>query len=292
MTARQKSENIIGYTFITPAVVLFIVFMLLPIVMTLGLSFTNYNGYTFEGLKFVGLRNFEYLFSNDEYFLGSLKNMSIYMLIIPINIAISLGIALLISKPTKTNNVFRVLYYIPVLTSAIATATVWKYMLDPNIGLINEFLKMFNISPIVLYDKSTAKLAVMIVTIWMGIGGNMVLYIAALKGIPEHLYEAAAVEGANRRQTFFYITLPLLRPVTYFVLTMLLISVPQIFDQVLVLTGLNSISVDTQTPVYMIFNNINETGGSAALAVAEASILFIIIMVITAVTQAFKKERY
>lgn len=292
LSAQKKRDNIIGYSFIAPAVIIYLVFTLLPIVLSVVLSFTNYSGYNLNNIRFVGLRNYDYLFLNDEYFLESLWNILIYMTIIPINMVISIGIALLIGKTSKTNNVFRVLYYIPVLTSAIATATVWKYILDPNIGMLNVMLNSMNLPNITLMNRSTAKLAIMMVTIWMGIGGNMVLYIAALKGLPIHLYEAAQLEGANKWQMFRAITLPLLKPVTYFVLTMQLISVPQIFDQILVLTGTNSIPLGTQSPVFMIYQNINETGGSASLAVAESTILFIGIIAVTFIMQRLKKEQY
>lgn len=285
--------QLLGYLFIAPAVIIFILFQLSPIILSIVLSFTNYNGYTFSNINWTGLNNFKYMFQYDEYFFKSLKNMGIYCFaIIPTNIVLSLILASLLSKKTKSNTFFRAIYYIPCLTSAIATAVVWKYLYDPNVGLVNRMLATVELDPITLSDIGTAKLAIIIVTLWMGLGGNIVMYIAAIQNVPDSLYEAAKIEGANSFQIFRKVTIPLIRPVTVFILTMLLISTPQMFEQVLILTGINSISVDTQTPVLMIYNNITQTGGLASLALVESLVLFALIILVTLITQRVNKETY
>lgn len=285
--------QLLGYLFIAPAVIIFILFQLSPIILSIVLSFTNYNGYTFSNINWTGLNNFKYMFQYDEYFFKSLKNMGIYCFaIIPTNIVLSLILASLLSKKTKSNTFFRTIYYIPCLTSAIATAVVWKYLYDPNVGLVNRMLATVGLDPITLSDIGTAKLAIIIVTLWMGLGGNIVMYIAAIQNVPDSLYEAAKIEGANSFQIFRKVTIPLIRPVTVFILTMLLISTPQMFEQVLILTGINSISVDTQTPVLMIYNNITQTGGLASLALVESLVLFALIILVTLITQRVNKETY
>jgi len=268
-------QAIMGYLFIAPSVVLFIIFTGIPIINAFYLSFTNYD--VLSTAEWVGLRNYKKLLG-DEIFLTSLKNILFYVaMYVPLMIICSLVIALALNRKLPGTNLFRTVYYIPGLTSSIAASTVWMWILNPEYGLLNQILSYVGIvGPAWLANTSTAMISIVMVTLWQGIGGNMVIYLAGLQGIPNILYESAKLDGANKWLLFFYITLPGLRPTTFFIFIMSMIGSFQLFDQAFAMTQ-GGPGYSTTTPVYLIYNEgFNQL--NMGYASAMAFVLFVIIL--------------
>ena len=284
---KAARDNILGYSFIAPALVFFILFTVVPIVLAIQYSFMEYNGMSIR--YFNDFANYKSLFKNTEFW-ESMRNVFNYVVMyVPASIFLSLGLAVLIDKKLKGTKIFRAIYYIPGLTSAIAAALVFKYLFNPAFGLFNTLFNAVGLPPLKwLEDPSTAMLCVVIMSLWMGSGGNMIIFFSALKGLSPELTEAARIDGASNMRIFWSIKFPLLRATTFFVLTMSLIGAFQLYDQILILTNGNH---RTSTPVFQIYN-MAFGGRRMGFASAQAVALFVVIMTITFVTQRFVKETY
>lgn len=249
----DRKDEKVAYLFLLVPVVLFIIFMLIPICLAVYLSFTDYD--IINDPNWVGLRNFKKIW-NDEFFWICLKNTVFYtVLYVPLGLLTSLGSALFLNTKRRAASLFRTFFYIPVLSSTVATATLWFWILNPQLGLLNQVLALFGISgPAWLYNSRTAMISIVIMSVWAGFGSNMMIFLAGLKGIPENLYECAKLDGAGHFMMFWKITLPLLSRTTFLVSTMLIIGAFQVFDQAFVLTK-GGPGNATITLVYYIYNN-------------------------------------
>lgn len=288
---RNFQRNFWGWIFVAPAVIAFIVFILLPIILSFTFSLTNYNGLSFENMKFVSFDNFAFIFNSQPRFWQGMKNVFIYtIIVVPVTLTLSMILALLIKKPIKGTKFFRGLFYLPGITSVAASAAVFSYLLSGG-GVINSLIANINnligtsFKPILMNSSQTALRGLILMAIWGGLGGNMILFLAGMNSIPKSLYEAAEIDGAGRIRMFFQITLPLMRPALYFALTLALIGAPQVFEPILIMNA------NTTTPVYEIYLNAVK-GTSVGLGTAQAVIMFIIIMFMTFVLQRFNKESY
>jgi len=233
--ARSVSPIIL---FLLPALIFYFVFELFPIFYSLYISFFEWH--IIGDVRFVGLENYLKMFS-DPVFIIALKNTFIYTIVtVPTQIFLGLAIALLLNQRIKGKVIFRALYYIPVITSWTVVSLIWKWIYDPVYGFLNYVLLSLGVieEPIRwLQDPSVALYAVMLVTIWKGIGWNMVIFLAGLQTIPQSLYDAALIDGASRWRRFRYITLPLLRPVIATVTVLLTIGALNAFVQIYILTA-------------------------------------------------------
>lgn len=288
----QGRRNIKGYLFIFPAMVFFVCFSLLPVILAAVWSFTNFNG--MDTMEFVGLKSFEFAFKN-KYFLQTFVNIGKYVIIaVPLSLIVPLGLALLLNKELFGAKTFRAIYYMPGLVSAVAASAIFTSLLDPSFGVINDILRNLGIlkdgaTIKWLQDTRLAMPVIAVLNIWMGAGGNMIIYLSALKGLPKEVLEAARIDGANNFQRFFRVVFPLLRPTTFFILTMSVIGSFQLYDQVLMLTNGNH---GTATPVFFIYNMAFGADGFVGIASAMAVILFAVILVVTLLTQRLTKETY
>ncbi|HEY0827359.1 MAG TPA: sugar ABC transporter permease [Bacilli bacterium] len=276
-----------AFVFITPTMLLFAVFTLIPIVMSLYFSFTNYD--VLSRIEFIGLDNYKRML-NDHVLWVTFRNVFIYTLIyVPFNLAISLSLALLLNRPRRGVGVFRTLYYIPTLTSGVAAATVWLWLLNPEYGLINQLLSYAGVTgPAWLATTDTALISVIMVILWQTVGSNMIIYSAGLQGIPDYLYESARLDGAGAFACFRYITLPSLKPTTFFVSTMTIIGALQLFDQPYVLTQGGPANA-TRTVVYNIYQSgFNEL--QMGYASAQAFLLAAIILIFAFINMRLNKE--
>lgn len=269
-----------AYLFITPTMLLFAVFMVIPVVVALYLSFTNYD--VLSSNDWVGLDNYRRLI-DDALLWQTFINVFYYAIVfVPLNLLISLLFAMLLNKKIRGVKLFRTFYYLPTLTSAVAAATVWIWMLHPEYGLINGLLAYFGITgPAWVSQTETAMLSIIVMTLWQSVGSNMIIYLAGLQGVPDYLYESARLDGASRFACFRYITWPQLRPTTFLVSVMSIIGALQLFDQAFVLTQGGPANV-TKTPVYLIyqqgFNQLQMGYASAqAFVLAMAILVFSII---------------
>lgn len=282
----NKKQNTIGRLFVAPPMILFFAFTLLPMIMAIVLSFTDYD--ILNPPRFIGIENFKKIVT-DDFFWISLKNTCYYTLLyVPSGLLLSLGAALFLNSEKRMVGLFRTLFYLPVLSSSVATATLWFWILNPQLGLLNGILSIFHIEgPAWLYDSKLAMIAIVMMSLWAGFGGNMMIFLSGLKGIPHIYYEAARVEGANRWQMFRAITVPALTKTTFLVSTMLIIGTLQVFDQAFILTK-GGPGNATITLVYYIYNNgFNNLNMGYASSISL--ILFFIILFMTIINQRINK---
>ncbi len=246
-------DNLTGYAFLAPNITGFLIFTLFPVLASLLLAFSKWDILT--PIKFVGIKNFVTLIT-DSLFWKYFFNTLFFMLGIPIGMAVSLILALLVNQKLKGMVIFRTIYFLPVISSMVAIALLWRWIYNPDFGLLNSFLRMIGIKnpPQWLSSTAWAKPAIMIMWIWKGAGYNMLLYLAGLQGIPPQLYEAAEIDGANGWQKFWNITWPMLGPTNFFIVIMGVIGGFQAFGEIYVMTGGGPAGATT-TIVYYIYNN-------------------------------------
>lgn len=276
-----------AYLFITPTMLLFIAFTIIPVVMALYLSFTNYD--VVSRMEFVKFDNYKKMLEDDLYW-TTFKNVFFYAVVfVPLNIIISLLLAMLLNFKRFGVKLFRTMNYLPTLTSAVAAATVWIWLLHPEFGLVNNLLSYIGITgPAWLAQTETAMFSIIMVTLWQSVGSNMVIYIAGLQGVPDYLYESAKLDGATAFDRFRYITWPQLRPTTFLVSTMAIIGALQMFDQAFVLTQGGPGNV-TKTPVYLIYNQgFNQL--KMGYASAQAFVLAVAILIFSFINMRINKS--
>jgi multiple sugar transport system permease protein len=241
MKINFKQSTTAAYIFLAPAISAIFIFFFLPVIAAFFISFTDFDIYAlseYSLIRFVGLKNYIELFG-DPLFFTALKNTFYFVIIAgPLSIAVSLSAALLLNtKLVKYKAIFRLSYFIPVVTTLVAVAIVWRFIYHPRFGIINYILSLVGISPIDwLGEPSTAMPAIILMSIWKSFGYNMIIFIAGLQNIPEDLYEAASIEGASTWQKFKLITLPMLAPTTVFISIITMIGYFQLFAEPYVMT--------------------------------------------------------
>ncbi len=310
-------ESVVGYCFVIPNFVGFLVFTSLPVLASLLLSFTSWD--LFSTPQFVGLRNFidifgfsadptavlaswadylmfwNYLMPHDPEFWKYLYNTAFLMLGIPLGMICSLLMAIIMNRKLRGIYFFRTIYFLPSISSLVAVALLWRWIYNPDYGLLNALLGFIGIQgPSWLNHTVWAKISLIIMGLWSGIGGyNMLLYLAALQGIPQHLYEAADIDGANAWQKFLHITFPMLSPTTFFIFIMSVIGGFQGGFQMAYLMTRGGPAGSTTTIEYYIYNNAF-TWFHMGKASALAWFLFLIIFVVTLINWKYggKKVQY
>jgi multiple sugar transport system permease protein len=271
-------EALTGYLFILPSFVGFLAFLVVPMVMSLGISL-----YEWELLlppQFAGLDNYRALL-DDALFREVLFNTAYYVAgVVPLNILISLGLAVWLNSKLRGVTFYRLAFFLPVVTVTVAVSLVWKWMYEPHVGLINAALGWLGINgPTWLGDPRWAMPALILMSVWKGFGYNMVVFLAGLQGIPATVHEAAVIDGASTWQRFWRITLPLLSPAIFFAVVMTVITSFQVFDQALVMTRGGPVNA-TNTIVLYIYQNGFEFF-RMGYAAAMAWVLFAIILAFT-----------
>jgi len=266
--------------------VIFFVFTLLPVAIALYLSFTDYD--VFTKMNWIGVANYQDVF-DDEFFWRALQNTGAYTIgSVPLAMAIGLGLALLLNQKLRGLGLYRTVYYVPVVTSMVAVAMIWVQLFDPLYGVASNALEAVGIKGIDwLGDPRLAMPSVIAVSVWKVIGWNMLIYLAGLQGIPDYLKEAAAIDGANRWQSFWKITLPLLQPTTFFIFVTSVIGAFQVFDVVYVMTGGGPANATT-TLVHQIYNaafKALDMGYAAAMSFVLFGIILVVSLVSLRVTR-------
>ena len=277
MARRRRRQTRTAYLFLLPGLLLFAIFRLYPLLEGLRLSFTN----TRLGratYQYVGITNYARLV-DDSRFVVSLWNTAFYTVVstLPI-LAVPLALALAVNRGAL-HNVLRSVFFFPFTLSVVTVGLAWAWLLDPVVGPFNYYLRALGVpARSWLADPATAMWAIILTTIWWVTGYYLVVYLAGLQDIPRELYEAAALDGAGRRRTFWTITLPLLRPVVLFVLVTHVIGSFQIFGQVFVLTG-GGPGDATRTVVQHLYETAFQNFFQFGAASAMAWVLFAIILV-------------
>ncbi|MBZ4644604.1 MAG: multiple sugar transport system permease protein [Petroclostridium sp.] len=278
----ERGENLTGFLFVLPSFLGFIVFVLVPVIFSLGLSFTKWNFISgLKAIQFVGISNYIELFK-DEWFISSFRNNLVFTFTtVPITAFLALVLAVIINKYTYGKDVIRVMVFIPYISSVVAVCIVWMVLLHPTYGPINQFLMQLGIKnpPRWLSDMNWALPAVIIITIWQQLGYYIIVYIAGLNSISNELYEAAEIDGANLFQKFWHITIPMVSPTTFFLVTMGIIGSFKVFDQISVLTQ-GGPGTATTVLAYYIYRTAFEFF-RMGYASTVAWILFILVFIIT-----------
>ncbi len=285
-------EAVAGYLFVLPNFAGFLVFTSLPVLASLGLSFVDWDLITQP--EFAGFKNFVNLLgfhresgqwaANDPDFWKFLGNTGFLMLGIPLNMAASLFLALIMNKKLRGIVIFRTVYFLPSICAGVAIYMLWQWIYNPDFGLLNTLLRKISggliQGPNWLTSIAWAKPALIFMGVWTEMGGyNMILYLAGLQGIPRELYEAAEIDGANSWQKFWKITWPMLTPTTFFIFVMSMIGGFQGgFQQAYIMTG-GGPAGSTTTIEYYIFNNVyvwQHMGYAAAIAWILFALIFVV----------------
>lgn len=283
----ERRQALAGYLFIAPAMAIFLAFTILPVVFALYLSFTNYDVFTRQ--EWIGLANYSYVWE-DELFWRALQNTAYYTAgTIPLTMAIGLGLAVLLNSGVRGLSFYRTAFYLPVVTSMVAVSMIWIQLFDPLYGVITSALERIGLGGIDwLGDPAWAMPSVIVVSVWKAVGWAMLIYLAGLQGVPEHLHEAAAMDGATRWQRFWSVTFPLLAPTTFFIFVTSLIGAFQVFDQVYVMTGGGPANATT-TLVHQIYNaafRVFDMGYAAAMSF----VLFGIVLALSLVSLRYGRS--
>ncbi|WP_062200386.1 carbohydrate ABC transporter permease [Demequina salsinemoris] len=266
--------------FMAAPVIGWVVFLLFPMAFSIYASFTNWNG--IGNMTFIGLDNYTRLLQ-DQYFWKALYNTVFYMIGIPIGLALSLLLALALSRKIRGRTFFRTVYYIPVISSLAAIAILWQWAYNGDFGLVNQALALVGIEgPNWLADPVWAKPAIIIMTVWKGLGYSMLLYLAAVQAVPRSLYEAAALDGANGWKRFTKITWPMVRPVTFFLVVTNIIGGSMIFTEINIMTSTGGPSFSTASLVWYVWNQAFRNL-SMGYATAMALVLGILVLIVTAI---------
>ena len=274
-------KNMVALVFLLPCLLGFIFYYLIPIFLGAGFGFTEYTWLSTQQVSFVGLDNYRRMFS-DRYFIRSIQNNLIYAaLYTPLTLAAALFFATVLNKITRGRKFFRVCFFLPYITSMVSVAVVWKLIFSPVNGPLNTLLTGLGASdpPKWLMSTQWAIYAVIIVSVWKTFGYYMLILLAGMQTIPEHLYEAAKIDGAGGREQYFRITLPLLSPTIFLCVIMLLINSFQVFDLVNVMTN-GGPGMATNVLVYRIYVE-GFTNAQMGYACAIAYFLFAVTLIIT-----------
>jgi multiple sugar transport system permease protein len=274
----MTSDHIVGWAFASPAVLLIIVFGLIPIAWSALLSFQKTN--LLSPPHWVGLANYRAL-PEDPYFAQSMVHSAIYtVLFVPLSVAGGLLTAIALNRPIRGIRAYRTAVFVPVVVSTIATVIIFLWVFDPNFGLANWLLGKVGLGPFAFFTSSNGALySIVAMTVWGWIGFNVIVYLAALQGIPRELVEAAEIDGAGNWGIFRNVTLPLLGPVTLFLIVWSSINALQLFDEVYLATN-GGPGTATYVPVFYLYKLAFQQG-IAGYAAAIAYVLFAVILVLT-----------
>jgi multiple sugar transport system permease protein len=278
---RKWLEWLSGYAFLAPSFIVLAVFTYFPVVYALGISFFKWRIMRGDPV-FNGLTNYQLLLTSADFWQAISNTIYFAVGSIPTGMAIALLIALLLNRPMRGRSIYRTAYFLPTITSMVAVSVVWMWIYHPDVGLMNYFLELFHLPAIRwLNDPVWAMPSLILLSIWKGMGYNVIIYLAGLQNIPEQLYEAAKIDGANRWQLFRNVTWPLLTPTTFLILIMAVINSFQAFTEFNVMTQGGPLGVTTTIVYYLYqqaFQQFNMGYGSAL-----AIVLFLIILGLTLV---------
>jgi len=310
---KKKKFDFGPYLYILPALIIILVFRLVPILLSFVVSFFDWS---IVGVgKFIGFSNYAKLIYDAEFWQSLLNTFYLVIFVVPISLILSLLFATLLNNIKKFKSFFRSIYFIPTVTSMVAISIVWKLIFNQQTGLANFFLAKIGIDPLgwlaesrgifllllqnigieiphYLGGPSLALFSIIIVTIWKGLGYNTIIYLAGLQNIPHVYYEAADIDGAGKIKQFFKITWPLVSPTTFYVLMMTTIVTFQVFSQIYLMTGppIGGPLGTTKVIVYYLFDKGFGESNDLSYASAIALVLFAIILTLTLFQKRLEKK--
>jgi multiple sugar transport system permease protein len=284
----REHEGLAAGLFLLPNLIGFLIFTAIPVGAAFVLAFYDYD--LLLGASWAGLENFRELFTVDRVFRAALFNTVYFTAVsVPLSVVLGLATAILVNQALRGVVIFRSIFLLPYVTVTVALSLVWKWLYLPDIGLINSVLGTVGIDgPAWLTSQTWAMPALILMSVWKGFGYNMVIFLAGLQGIPDHLYDAAKVDGATAWRRFLNVTLPLLSPTTFFVVVISVISSFQVFDQALIMTNGGPGTATTTLVLYIYQKGFQSFDMGYAAAVAL--VLFAVIFVFTVVQFLFQRR--
>jgi len=295
VSALRPRDTFAAWSMASPALIGLFFFLLLPFVLAVGLSFTNYRFNSPLPIRWIGWENYARMFADAGFQRALLNNLCFAAVIVPLQTALALGLALLVNRPLKRMVFFRTVFFMPVIYPMALVSVVWALMLAPGpTGMMNQFLHTISFgawNPTdFLRHSMLAMPAIMLMSIWQGVGYQMVILLAGLQAIPRELYEAAAIDRAGRWQQFWHVTLPQLRNTILFVVMVTTILAFRLFDQVWILTqgGPQDATTTVMFESFVAARERNQVGLGAAMAV-----VFFALVCLVALAQHFlvRQER-
>lgn len=287
-------EQLTAWGFMLPSALLLLAFLIIPFFMAIGLSFTNQSLIPNPNLPttFVGLRNYIRMLQDGTFGRGLLNNFLFTIIVVPVQTSFALLLAVLVNQKLRFINFFRALYFVPVVVPMVVVAVIWTFLYNPGQGTINAFIQMISGGHLGPYNwlgnTHLAFPAIMVLSIWQGVGFQMIIYLAGLQEIPSELYEAAAIDGSNKVQEFFFITVPMLRNTTIFVVVSTTILAFKLFVQVDVMTHGAPENATMTTVLHVVdqgFRQLN-VGYASALTV----VFFVIVLIVSLLQRVFITE--
>ena len=279
LSGRKRDERVAAYIFVAPAVILLIAFLVVPMIYTVYFSGFKYQIMRPDAMKFIGLENYQKLFSDKNFWLALKNTVYFTVIVVPCQCVLALALALQVSKKFRGVAVFRTMYFAPQLTSMVVISVLWSvlYNANPNTGLINSILVSLGMSPIkFLSDASTAMNSIIFMSAWQGAGYQMMIFLAGLQGIPRDQYEAASVDGATKFKQFLYITIPGLKGTIKYVIMITMIQAMKLFTQPYIMTQ-GGPKNSTKTLVYYIYTQGFQKG-NFGYACSIAAVFFVIVV--------------
>ncbi len=296
MSSRQRNETIMAWVFSTPAIILLLIFLILPFLMAFGLSFTDQRMVPNPRLptRFIAVRNFVRLFSDEDFFQAVFNNFYFVIVVVPVQTSLALLLALFVNQKLRVVNVFRTIYFSPVVVTMVVVSIIWRFMYNPGEGMINGFVQWVSFGYLGPYDwLDSTKLAfpaIMVLSVWQGVGFQMIIYLAGLQEIPDSLYEAANIDGANPVQQFFHVTLPQLRNTTIFVIMTTTILAFRLFTQVYTMQGAGGHPQGTTRTMMLYTFSRGFKQGKIGYASAVTVTFFLIVLTASMVQRIFLRE--
>ncbi|GHP00214.1 sugar ABC transporter permease [Reticulibacter mediterranei] len=287
LRVKRRQEASVAFLFLLPNLIGFLIFSAIPIIAAFIISFYDWD--LLLGANFIGLDNYKQLLTDNVFRAALLNTLYFVVVSVPLAIVIGLGVALLTNQSLPGMNIYRAIFLLPYVTLTVAIALAWKWLYLPGTGLVNQLLALVGIhGPNWLTSPIWAMPALVILSVWKSFGYNMVLFLAGLQNIPQHLYEAAIMDGATPWQRFRHVTFPLLSPVTFFVVVITTIGSFQVFDQALVMTQ-GGPGLATTTLVMNIYQ-VGFQSFHMGYASAIAWVLFAIVFVCTLIQFWFQRR--
>lgn len=287
--SKKRNNSLWVIFFLLPSLLGLIVFMIIPMISSLGLTFTDWDPLLPNKFNFIGLQNYATLLKDEKFKAAFIHTLTFIVGYIPLVLISGMAVALLLNQNIKGMKFFRGAFFIPVISSWVAVALLWTWIFNPQYGLVNYFLGLIGITgPAWLYDPNWAMPAIILTSVWKDTGFVMVIFLSGLQNLPPEYYEAASLDGAGRWQSFTHITLPLLSPVIFFALVISLINSFQVFDQVWIMTQGGPAGA-TSVIVEQIVNNAFRYG-KMGYAATLSWVLFLIIFVITLIQNKIQNK--
>jgi multiple sugar transport system permease protein len=291
-SATRSRESLVGISMASPAIVLLLVFFVVPVALAFGLAFTNARLVSPRPAEFVGVDNFVTLYG-DPLFWKSLRNTVYFAaVVVPVQAGLALALALLVNQRVRGRNLFRTVYFLPVVTSMVVISLLWRFIYHPD-GLLNRVIEVASFGhwhgTDWLGNTSTAMPAIIVMSIWQAVGFHMVIWLAGLQTIPGDLYEAAQIDGASTWQRFRYVTWPGLRATRTFILVTITIAALSLFAQVRIMT--NGGPLDSTSTVVFLAVRAGYQQQQTAYASAISLVFFVLVLTVSLLQRFLTRDK-